>query len=122
MTTSSTNVAHPPEARRQARARIARIQRELASLDYVCSGTLVKRWKLCGKPGCRCRQSPGERHGPYFEWGYMEAGRQVHRMITPTQARLVRAAIRNYRRALRLLRSWEDQTARILEAEDDRNP
>ena len=36
--------------------RIARIRDTLGSVDYLCSGTLLERMKLCGKPGCRVPQ------------------------------------------------------------------
>ena len=99
-----------------SRTRIARIQTRVGAMDYVCSGTLVRRWKLCGKANCRCAQDPDSRHGPYYEWGYMEGGKQVHRMVSPEQAKLLRSAIANYRTILDLLRAWETQTVRIMEA------
>ena len=40
-------------------------------MDYLCSGTLLRRMKMCGKPGCRCSEDPDARHGPYYEWGHM---------------------------------------------------
>ena len=48
----------------QARDRIARIQAALDAIDYLCSGTLLRRMKMCGKPGCRCNEDPEARHGP----------------------------------------------------------
>jgi hypothetical protein len=64
---------------RQARQRIARIRAALNGIDYLCSGTLRERMKICGKPGCRCAQDPQARHGPYYEWGHVKAGKLVHR-------------------------------------------
>ena len=84
-------------------------------MDYVCSGTLVRRWKVCGKAVCRCHQDPAARHGPYYEWGYMEGGRQVHRMVSPAQAKLLRSAIRNYRTIRGLLRAWEAESVRLMD-------
>ena len=100
-----------------ARARIARIQDRVRAIDLVCSGTLVRRWKVCGQPSCRCHQDSAARHGPYFEWGYMEGGRQVHRMVTPEQAKLLRTAIRNYRTIRGLLRAWEEESARLIQVQ-----
>jgi len=94
-----------------------RIQR----YDYLCSGTLVKRTKLCGKPSCRCAKDPSARHGPYYEWGFMQDGRQVHRMVTPKQGALLRRAIANYRAVRRILRDWEAQTARAIGIRDPPN-
>lgn len=112
-----------PEALvQQARERIARIREALCAVDYLCSGTLLKRLKLCGKPGCRCAQDPHARHGPYFEWGHMHAGKLVHKMVSPKQAATLRLAIANYRKVRKLLRAWEAQTERLIEYEDHGTP
>lgn len=107
----------PDQARRQALQRIARIQREISQLDLLCSGTLVKRTKTCGKPGCPCARDPEARHGPYYEWGYMKDGKQAHRMIQPEQAALLRRALANYKRLRRLLQRWEAESARLMQVE-----
>ena len=100
--------------------RIRRIQEQILGMDYVSSGTLVTRTKVCGKPGCRCASDPEARHGPYYEWGYMKEGRQVHRMLSAEQATILTKAIANYRAVLRLLRQWERQTLRALDAQTAR--
>ena len=102
-----------------ARARIARIKDKVREMDYVCSGTLVHRWKVCGKAVCRCHRDPEARHGPYYEWGYMEGGRQVHRVVSPEQARLLRSAIKNYRTIRGLLRAWEAESARLIKLQTE---
>ena len=102
----------------QARQRITRIRHTLGSVDYLCSGTLLERMKLCGKPGCRCAQDPAARHGPYYEWGHMKAGKLVHRTVSPQQAAILRLAIANYRKVKKLLRSLEVETERLIDAEE----
>jgi hypothetical protein len=109
---------HTPKQRaRQARLHIERIRAALAEIDYLCSGTLLQRTKLCGKPTCRCAQDPAARHGPYFEWGHMRDGRLVHRQVSAEQAELLRLAIENYRRVQQLLRDWETETEQLIDAE-----
>lgn len=102
---------------KQARQRIARIRETLGDVDYLCSGTLLQRTKVCGKAGCRCAQDPNARHGPYFEWGHMQGGQLVHRAVSPEQAVILRLAIDNYRNVKRLLRDWEVETERLIDAE-----
>jgi hypothetical protein len=114
-------MARRPETTiKQARARIARIREALSEIDYLCSGTLLKRTKMCGRPGCACAQDPNARHGPYFEWGHMKGGKLVHRMVTTEQAAIVELAIANHRKAKRLMQDWEDQTERLFDAEAPR--
>ena len=102
------------QKRNAASERIARIKEKIRAIDNVCSGTLLKRMKLCGKPGCRCAKDPRARHGPYYEWGRMKKGKLVHQMVSPEQAEILGNAIANYRKILRLLRNWETETARAL--------
>lgn len=105
-----------------AHGRIRRIQEQILAMDYVSSGSLVTRTKVCGRPGCRCAIDPEARHGPYCEWGYMKEGRQAHRMVSADQAPLLKKAIANYRAIRRLLRAWERQTIRVLEAQTSEKP
>jgi hypothetical protein len=100
---------------REVREKITEIQRTLAAMEYVSSGTLLKRTKVCGNPQCRCAKEPAARHGPYYEWSYLKAGKLRHRTLTPEQAKLMRLAIANYRKAKKLLRAWEDQTQHLIE-------
>jgi hypothetical protein len=104
-----------PIAVKHAQAKIAEIQRALSAMHYLCSGTLSKRMKLCGKPQCRCGVDPAARHGPYYEWTHLKAGKLQHRTLSPAQAQLMRLAIADYRKAKKLLRAWEAHTQRLIE-------
>jgi hypothetical protein len=107
---------------REARERIARIRNALGAIDYLCSGTLLKRTKVCGKPSCRCAQDPSARHGPYYEWGHMKGGKLVHRTVSPEQATILRLAIANHRKAKKFMQAWESETERLFDAEAPRKP
>ena len=100
-----------------ARNRISRIRVAIAQIDFLASGTLLKHLTRCGKAGCRCAQDPAARHGPYYDWGHMQGGNLVHRRLSAKQAALLRAAITNYRKVKKLLRAWEIETERIIDAE-----
>jgi hypothetical protein len=106
----------------RAQQRIDDIKAKILALDYACSGTLLRRMKKCGKAGCRCADDPDQRHGPYFEWSYREKGRLVHRVVDPEQAERIRAAINNNRAMLKLVRAWDRETRRVLEAFKRHNP
>jgi hypothetical protein len=99
----------------KSREKIAEIQRALSAMEYLSSGTLLKRMKVCGNPRCHCASDPAARHGPYFEWSYLKAGKLRHRTLTPEQAEIMRFAIANHRKAKKLLRVWEAQTLQLIE-------
>jgi len=103
--------------RARAQARIAQLRKALTRLDYISAGTLLRRTKVCGKPGCRCAVDPAARHGPYYEWGRLEHGRLVHTQLTPHEGERLARAIHNYRTLQRLLARWMRESVRAILAE-----
>lgn len=112
--------SRPETIIKQARKRIESIRQALGDIDHLCSGTLLKRTKVCGKAGCRCATDPSARHGPYYEWGHMRGGKLVHRSVTAEQAALLEQAIANYRKARKLMQAWEDETEKLIDADAPR--
>ena len=55
-----------------------------------------------------------------YEWGHMPAGKLVHRSVTSEQAVILRRALANYRKVKKLLRAWEIETERLIDAEAPR--
>src|ERR1700744_5756723 len=46
------------------RKRRAQLLRQIPALDAILRGSLIERYKRCGKPGCKCAEGPG--HGPKY--------------------------------------------------------
>jgi hypothetical protein len=109
------------KVRQEALLRVAKIRQVLAGIEFSCSGTLLERTKVCGKPGCRCAQDPKYRHGPYYEWTRRHNRALLHRVLTQEQAQIIREAIKNHRAILKLLHDWERETVRVIESMDRRN-
>lgn len=104
--------------RQRMRARSRALRQAIEALDYLASGTLLTRTKVCGRPTCRCAVDPAARHGPYYEWTRRSEGRLVHYVVSEDQAQLIQLAIDNYREVQRLLSAWERETAaEILQEE-----
>ena len=74
-----------------------RIKARIRQVGFICEGSLVERWTQCGKPNCRCRSDPQQRHGPYFQLSWKEEGKTVVRRLTPEHAQLYRQWIANRR-------------------------
>lgn len=96
------------------RRRIAQLLRELSRVDLICSGTLIERTKVCGKPNCRCAADPNARHGPYYEWSRREGGKLLHKVVSPDQAEQLQRAIRNHRKVQQLLKRWTHESVAII--------
>ncbi|MBI4934897.1 MAG: hypothetical protein HY828_13525 [Actinobacteria bacterium] len=104
--------------RQRIRARSRVLRQAIDALDYLASGTLLTRTKVCGRATCRCAVDPAARHGPYYEWTRRSEGRLVHYVVSADQAQLIALAINNHRAVQRLLAAWERETAaEILQEE-----
>jgi len=89
-------------------------------MDFVVSGTICTRTKVCGRPNCRCARDPDARHGPYHEWLRHQEGRLVRSTVTAEQAARLGQAIANYREVQALLARWHKEAAdEILQAHED---
>lgn len=99
------------ETKKRLRQRTKELRRTISQMDYVCSGTMTVRTKVCGRTGCRCAKDPNSRHGPYHEWTRREDGRLRHSVVTPQQAKLLVKGIDNHREIMDLMKQWEAITA-----------
>ena len=70
----------------QAHARIGAIQDSLNAVDSLCSVTFLEQRTCRGMPGCRCTRHHNARRGPCCDWGRRQAGKLVHRRVSPEQA------------------------------------
>ena len=106
--------------KKKIRSRTLAIRRAIDAMDFLSSGTLLSRTKVCGRPNCRCATDPELRHGPYFEWSRRQGGCLVHKKLTEGQAALAARAIANLREVQRLLAQWETATfEEIMALEED---
>lgn len=100
--------------RRRLRQRTQALRREIAAMDFVSSGTLLTRTKMCGQPSCRCATDPEARHGPYCEFNRRVDGRLIHRAVPRSLVPQVQRALENHRRIRTLLAQWEQETVKEL--------
>jgi len=109
-------------SRNRIRQRTLELRRAISAMDYVASGTLHSRTKVCGRSNCRCADDPNARHGPYHEWSRRTGGRLVHHVITTQQAEIIARAIANHREIRELIARWaEETTSEVLDAESEKD-
>jgi len=104
----------PQLTRSEARRRLRAVQKQIAGLEYLCSGTVSYQTRRCGKPNCACAADPAARHGPYYVWSRREGGRQVNTMLAAEVGPRFERAAGNYRKLRDLLHRWERLSAAVL--------
>jgi hypothetical protein len=69
-----------PEALKKRRNEI---REELASIGDLRPGSLVSRYRKCGKPNCHCAEEEGGGHGPSWSLTRKVDGKTVTKIIPP---------------------------------------
>ena len=85
---------------------IDRIKQELLRLEDLRPGSLSEQFNVCGTPGCRCKKSPPQKHGPYYQVSYTRKGRSGSRFVRRHQVAAVKRQLRNYARMRDLVDRW----------------
>jgi aminoglycoside phosphotransferase (APT) family kinase protein len=102
----------PADLQRQLRActrEYEALKARIHDIGFICTGSLVKRWMVCGKSNCRCHADSRQRHGPYYQLSWKEGGVTVCRRLPPEHATLYEEWIANRQR----LESLMDQLHRV---------
>ena len=85
------------EARRDA------LRQQLALIGDLRPGSLVARYRKCGKPYCRCARDGSRGHGPSWSLTRQVAGKTRTRIIAPSDVARTQAQIAECQRLRRLI-------------------
>ena len=76
--------------------------RQLPPLQAILRGSLIERYKRCGKPGCKCADGPG--HGPKYYLSISYPGLRPQMDYVPQESYALTAEfLANYRRVREIL-------------------
>jgi hypothetical protein len=65
------------------RRRRKALLRKLPNLQRILKGSLIERYKPCGKPGCKCAHGPG--HGPKYYLSISRTGQRPRMDYVPQE-------------------------------------
>jgi hypothetical protein len=101
------------------RRRRKQLLRKLPPLDSVLRGSLIERYKRCGKPGCKCADGPG--HGPKYYLSVSFPGRSPQMDYVP-QADHAEISLRvaNYHRIREILEEISEINRELLRRREAR--
>ena len=87
---------------RALRQRQKTLLRKLPPLQAILRGSLIERYKRCGKPGCKCAEGRG--HGPKYYLSISHPGRRPEMDYIPAEFQeKVKAYLENYRKVKEIL-------------------
>jgi len=107
-------MTEPSASKTQLTRRLDRVSRDyeelkarLTEVGFICEGSLAELYTSCGNPNCRC-SDPEQRHGPYWQLTWKEAGKTVTRRLSAEDAALYREWIANRRQLEAVLEQMRD--------------
>jgi len=77
-----------------------------AALGDLRPGSLSTQWNVCGTPGCRCRATPPEKHGPYYQVSFTRKGKSSSKFVRKEDLAAVRRELKNYEVMKMLMDRW----------------
>ncbi len=95
--------------------RIQKIKDQLMTLGDLRPGSLTQQYNVCGKPGCRCKADPPQKHGPYYQLGWTRKGKSTTRFVRGPDAARVRREVENYERLQTLVDRWIELSIQLGE-------
>ena len=98
---------------RALRQRQKALLRRLPPVQAVLRGSLVARYKRCGKPGCKCANGPG--HGPKYYLTVSFPKRPPEMAYVPEAFQeTVKKYLENYRKAKEILEELSSINRELL--------
>ena len=88
------------------RTQIAGIKKQITQLEELRPGSLSRQYNVCGSPGCRCKATPPQKHGPYYHLSYTRRGKGGTRAVQKVDVPVVKAHLANYARLRTLIDQW----------------
>ena len=87
---------------------IAKIKQQIVQLDDLRPGTLSEQYNVCGTPGCRCKASPPQKHGPYHQLSLTRRGKSKTRFVRRDELATIKKQLKNYTTLRELVDRWID--------------
>jgi hypothetical protein len=92
------------------------LQQQIIELDYIATGSIIKKFGTCGKKGCNCASDKKYWHGPYYVWTRKENGKTVTKSLSVEQVKLCENAIENMKKLKSLVTRWQRETLNVIDA------
>src|SRR6266702_6835156 len=95
----------------------SRLQIALTQVDDLRPGSLVARFRKCGKPTCHCAKPNSPGHGPSYSLTREVENKTVTKIIPPSAVEQTQQQIAEYRRFRDLTRDFVEVSEKVCDAQ-----
>ena len=92
---------------------IEKVKGQLAALGDLRPGSLSTQYNVCGTPGCRCKATPPEKHGPYDQVSFTRKGKSSSKFVRKEDLNTVRRELKNYEVMKTLMDRWIEMATEL---------
>jgi 5'-deoxynucleotidase YfbR-like HD superfamily hydrolase len=89
----------------------------LTQVDDLRPGSLVERFRKCGKPTCHCAKPNSPGHGPSYSLTREVQSKTVTKIIPPSAVEQTRRQIAEYKRFRDLTREFVEVSDKVCDAQ-----
>jgi len=93
--------------------KISDIKNKIAQIGDIRPGSLSKQYNVCGKPHCRCKAEPPQKHGPYYQVSFTFKGKSGTRFIKESELDTIQQQINNFKQLKQLYDNWIELGLRL---------
>ena len=105
-----------PDSIEGLQKRRAELRAALTQGSEMRRGSLVQRYRACGKPGCHCAQKGASGHGPIWSLTHAVSGKTITKLIPTEAVGTTHAQIAEYRRFRALSKELVEVSGRLCDA------
>ena len=87
---------------------IEKVKRDLVAVGDLRAGSLSTQYNVCGSPGCHCKATPPEKHGPYYQVSFSRKGKSSTKFVRKEDLPAIRKQLKNYETMKALVDRWID--------------
>jgi len=95
----------------------SRLQGALTEMDDLRPGSLVPRFRKCGKPSCHCAKPDSPGHGPSYSLTREVEGKTVTKIIPSSAVEQTQRQIAEYKRFRDLTRDFVEVSEKVCDAQ-----
>jgi len=95
---------------------VRELKAKLSEAGDLRPGSLVERYRRCGKAGCHCAAEGSDGHGPSWSLTREVRGKTVTRVIGSEAVAVTRAQIAEYRRFRNVVREMIETSEQLCNA------
>ena len=106
-----------PDYVEQVRTRRDEIRAQMLEIGDLRPGSIVERYRRCGKPNCHCASEDAEGHGPTWSLTREVAGKTITTIIPVGAVQETRKQIAEYKRFRSLAKELVQASERLCDAQ-----